>query len=76
MGIGPQQTNVQPKVSNDATEGQTIDELTKKLEDVVLQRSLRQEESRPVSGKYGLDDSLDTPIDLTKNDDDPKGIIF
>ena len=38
-----------------------------------MQRSESKDESRPISGRNGAEGSLDTPIDLTKNDDDPQG---
>lgn len=71
MGIG-QQSN---ELNNSSTiiKEESLDVLAKRLEEVALERSIRQEESRPSSVKHGLEDSLDTPIDLTKNDDDPQG---
>ena len=73
------QSRFQTEIYKDAIEEQAIDDLTKKLEEVTEQHSLNQDDfSRPGSEKYHIEDSLeDTPIDLTKNDDDPKGkIIF
>ena len=74
MGLGPQ-SNTDPNNLTDSIKEESIDELTKKLEEVALQRSLRHDESRPSSGRHRLEDSLDTPIDLTKNDDDPQGML-
>ena len=71
MGIGPKSD--EPNNSNIIVKEESLDELAKRLEEVALERSIRQEGSRPASVKHGLEDSLDTPIDLTKNDDDPQG---
>ena len=73
MGIGPRSN--EPKDSNTIIKEESLDELANRLEEVALQRSIRQGESRPSSVKHGLEDSLDTPIDLTENDDDPQGML-
>ena len=77
MGSRPQ-SPFQTKISKDAIEEQATYELTKNLEEVTEQHSLKQDDfSRPGSGKHHIEDSVeDTPIDLTKNDDDPKGNII
>ena len=36
----------------------------------------RSNDSGSVSGNSGTEDTLDTPIDLTKNDDDPQGFFL
>ena len=36
----------------------------------------RSNDGGSVSGNSGTEDTLDTPIDLTKNDDDPQGFFL
>ena len=36
----------------------------------------RGNDNGSVSGSSGTEDTLDTPIDLTKNDDDPQGLLL
>ena len=55
--------------SKDATEEESIKELTSKLEEVASQHADKVIKSRPPSGKRSSDDSLD----IVKADLDPKG---
>ena len=55
--------------SKDATEEESIKELTSKLEEVASQHADKVIKSRPASGKRSSDDSLD----IVKADLDPKG---
>ena len=55
--------------SKDATEEDSIKELTSKLEDVASQHADKVIKSRPGSGKRSSEDS----IDIVKVDLDPKG---
>ena len=55
--------------SKDATEEESIKELTSKLEEVASQHADKVIKSRPASGKRSSDDSLD----IVKADQDPKG---
>ena len=51
----------------DTLQDDTIEELKITLD--------RNNESCSISENSGTEDTLDTPIDLTKNDDDPQGML-
>ena len=78
MGIGPQpksKLDNNDSVRNNTIQEESIDELTKKLEDVALERSIRHEEgSRPSSGE-SLDSINPVVIDInsTNNNEFKQG---
>ena len=67
--ILPKVSDVSRRPSKDATEQESIKELTSKLEEVASQHAESVTKSRPQSGKRSSDDSLD----ILKADVDPKG---
>ena len=72
MGISPQPKSKPDNINsirNHTTQEESIDELTKKLEDVALERTIRQEDgSRPSSGE-SLDSINPVVIDLDYTND-------
>ena len=62
-----QDTSLQESHIKDALQDDAIEELKITLD--------RNNESCSISENSGTEDTLDTPIDLTKNDDDPQGMF-